>query len=454
VGPARFFRSLFTTSLALTPPLLLFTAYYSFRAGLPFLVALAWLPLLVSLAAPRVWRSVVGYQVDQELPALLTYMLPYTYSNLHIADVLMGVRLVGEFPWATREAERLRVLVDLTQDPHGSLKALASTTPSRGLRLTLEDYIHAQTLGAGRAQLTLTLFRRALDAVRDSWRSHVDFARLVAEGMATLAVALVAVTPVAMLGGAGGAVSVLAWLPVVAAPAGAVVILLNRPGIGEFRASLFVRVMALQAPFAATALALASSLEAGVAWLLGWAIPVEVAVWVVGRRAELAERELRKAVDEARLGIPPVERLKAAEELAGGVLRAILKSARVAGMTGVWEALSLVYTLVAEARSLAGSAKTQGLMMSLILALIPALSIFTLKMVATAVAEGAGVASAFGVNLQAVAEEAERTARIIAAASPLITLPAAVLHRGWTPSPIPSLLAITLATLTLYRAGI
>ena len=454
MGPARFFRSLFTASLALTPPLLAFTAYYSFRAGLPFLVALAWLPLLVSLAAPRVWRFVVGYQVDQELPALLTYMLPYTYSNLHIADVLMGVRVVGEFPWAAREAERLRVLVDLTQDPHGSLKMLASTTPSRGLRLTLEDYIHAQTLGAGRAQLTLTLFRRALDAVRDSWRSHVDFARLVAEGMATLAVALVAVTPVAMLGGVGGVVSVLAWLPVVAAPAGAIVILLNRPGLGEYRPPLFVRVMALQAPFAATALALTSSPEAGVAWLLGWAIPVEVAVWVVGRRAELAERELRRAVDEARLGIPPVERLKAAEELAGGVLRAILKSARVAGMTGVWEALSLVYTLVAEARSLAGSARTQGLMMSLILALIPALSIFTLKMVATAVAEGVGVASAFGVNLQAVGEEAERTARIIAAASPLIPLPAAVLHRGWTPSPIPSLLAITLATLTLYRAGI
>jgi hypothetical protein len=229
---------------------------------------------------------------------------------------------------------------------------------------------------------------------------------------------------------------------------------LNRPGLGEFRAPLFVRAMALQAPFTATALALAYSLEAGIAWLLGWVFPVELANWAVGRRAELAERELRRAVDEARLGIPPVERLKAAEELAGGVLRAILKSARVAGMTGVWEALSLVYTLVQEARSLAGSAKTQGIMMSLILAVIPALSIFTLKMVATAVAEGGGLASAFGVNLQAVGAEAERTARIIAAASPLIPLPATVLHRGWTPSPIPPLLAITLATLTLYRAGI
>ncbi len=454
VGPARFFRSMFTASLAATPPLLLFTAYYSFRAGLPFLVALAWLPLLASLAAPRVWRSVVGYHVDQELPALLTYMLPFTYSNLHIADVMMGVGAVGEFPWAAREAERLRVLVELTQDPHGSLKTLASTTPSRVLRLTLEDYIHAQTLGAGRAQLTLTLFRRALDAVRDAWRSHVDFARLVAEGMATLAVALVAVTPVAMLGGAGGFVSVLAWLPVIAAPAGAIVILLNRPALGEFRPHLVVRAMALQAPFVAAALALTVSLEAGIAWLLGWVLPVELANWTVGRRAELAERELRRAVDEARLGIPPVERLKAAEELAGGVLRAILKSARVAGMTGVWEALSLVYTLVAEARSLAGSAKTQGIMMSLILALIPALSVFALKMIAAAVAEGGGVASALGFNLQDIAAEAGRTARIIAAASPLIPLPATVLHRGWTPSPIPPLLAITLATLTLYRAGI
>jgi hypothetical protein len=346
------------------------------------------------------------------------------------------------------------VLVDLAQDPHGSLKTLASTTPSRGLRLTLEDYTHAQTLGAGRAQLTLTLFRRALDAVRDSWRSHVDFARLVAEGMATLAVALVAVTPVAMLGGVGGVMSVLAWLPVVAAPAGAIVILLNRPELGEFRPPLVVRVMALQAPFVAAALALAVSLEAGIAWLLGWAIPVELANWAVGRRAEIAERELRRAVDEARLGIPPVERLKAAEELAGGVLRAILKSARVAGMTGVWEALSLVYTLVQEARSLAGSARTQGLMMSLILALIPALSVFTLKMIAAAVAEGGGAASALGFNLQDIAVEAERTARIIVAASPLIPLPAAVLHRGWTPSPIPPLLAIILATLTLYRGGV
>jgi hypothetical protein len=92
--------------------------------------------------------------------------------------------------------------------------------------------------------------------------------------------------------------------------------------------------------------------------------------------------------------------------------------------------------------------------MSLILALIPALSIFTLKIMAAAVAESGGTASALGVNLQALSTEAERTARIIAAASPLIPLPAAVLHRGWTPSPIPPLLAITLATLTLHRAGI
>ncbi|MGC8954446.1 MAG: hypothetical protein ACP5N5_07015, partial [Desulfurococcus sp.] len=117
-----------------------------------------------------------------------------------------------------REAERLEILLTLTQDPHNSLRELARTTPSRGLRLTLEDYIHAQSLGASRAHLTLTLFRRALDAVRDSWRSHVEFSRLVAEGVATLAVALVAVTPVALIGG-GGVTSILAWLPITAATA-------------------------------------------------------------------------------------------------------------------------------------------------------------------------------------------------------------------------------------------
>jgi len=92
--------------------------------------------------------------------------------------------------------------------------------------------------------------------------------------------------------------------------------------------------------------------------------------------------------------------------------------------------------------------------MSLILAAIPALSVFTLKMIAAAVAEGGGAASALGFNLRDVAAEAERTARIIVAASPLIPLPATVLNRGWTPSPIPPLLAIILATLTLYRGGV
>ena len=147
-----------------------------------------------------------------------------------------------------------------------------------------------------------------------------------------------------------------------------------------------------------------------------------------------------------RLGIPPVERLRQAERLAGGVLRAIVKASRVAGVTGMWEALSLVYTLVSESRALASTARTQGLLMSLILAVIPALSVYALNLTAGAVA---GAGQLLGVRGEAIATSMMETARVIVATAPLITLPATILHRGWMPSTIPPLAATTLAYITL-----
>jgi len=235
--PSRFFRLMFKASLSLAivltilAPLLLLKGL----AG-PIVLALPLAPLLLSYTMPTVWRVILGSGVDKELPAVLAYLIPYTRTPINIADLIAMLKGEGYF-WTKFEASRLRFLLNLGYDPLTALKKLAETTPSRGLSEVLRDYINAQTLGVSRGQLTLILFKHAMDSIRDQWRSHIEFGRVVAEGVVAAVVSMAALAPLVLLG--GGYPVLLVTIPAVVAPAGALAMLATRPTIGEYRLSYF-----------------------------------------------------------------------------------------------------------------------------------------------------------------------------------------------------------------------
>ncbi|MDM7275944.1 MAG: hypothetical protein P3X22_007540 [Thermoprotei archaeon] len=437
-GVSRVLRLSFSAVALSSPLLFVIGAVLVIVYNTPLLIFSTPLVLLLVLfAASRVWRLALGSGVDKELPAVLAYLLPYTRSPVQIADLIARLRDEEGYFWFKFEASRLKLLLDLGYDPISALKKLSETTPSRRLAEVIDDYIHVQTLGASRGQVTILLFRHAMDSVRDQWRGHIEFGKLVAEGIVAAVVSMVALAPVALLG--GGYPVILALIPLIVAPAGALAMLATRPALGEYRVGYPEAIITLTVPVVAVALNFKLSLEAGLAYLVGMTIVVEAMALGFRRLSSNAFRELRAAVDEARLGTIPEDRLARAEKAAKGVIKAIISASRVAGTMGVSDALSQLYSLIEEAQRQVRSASTQAVILALISVASLPLAMYSLKILS------ASAAPLGMVNTASI----EEVLRIMAATSPLIALSASVLQRGWLISPLYPLIAQALTMMVL-----
>jgi hypothetical protein len=436
--PSRFFRLMFKASLILAlvltvlAPLLLL-------AGLPvFVLALPPVAVLIPYIAPAIWRAILGSGVDRELPAVLAYLIPYTRTPINIVDLIAMLRGEGYF-WARFEASRLRFLLDLGYDPLTALKKLAETTPSRGLSEVLRDYINAQTLGVSRGQLTLLLFKHAMESIRDQWRSHIEFGKVVAEGVVAAIVSMAALAPLVLLG--GGYPVLLVAIPAVVAPAGAIAMLATRPSIGEYRLSYFELLLTITVPFIAVAINFRISLEAGLAYLVGMTVVVEAIAIGFKRLSSTSMRELRLAVEESRLGLIPEERLAKAERVASGIIRTVISASRIAGTMGIGEALNQILSLVEEAQRHAKTASLQATILATLSAVSIPIAVYGLNLLKNAV-------EASSMNL-IDPTSISHIIWLIAATSPLVALPASILQRGWLISPLYPLLTQTLVMVTL-----
>ena len=440
-GPkvSRLFRLLFRISIILSIASLILALILTI-AGLtsPLIIALPVVLAILPLKIPVIWRIVLGSGIDKELPAVLAYLIPYARSPLNIADLIASLEGEGYF-WVKFEASRLRFLLSLGYDPVTALRKLAETTPSKRLAEIIRDYVNAQNLGVSRSQLTLMLFEHAMSSVRDQWRSHVEFGRVVAESIVAALVSMVALAPLIILG--GGYPLILVMIPLVIAPIGALVMLATRPPLGEYRLSYFELLLTISVPFIAVILNFKVSLEAGLAYLLGMTVVVEAIAVGFNRLNESALRELRLAVEEARLGLLPEERLTRSERAAKGVLKAIVEASRVAGTMGLGQALNQLLTLIEEARRQAKSASLQAAILAIIAVTSVPITIYGLSMLKTSLTLG---------SLKLVdPATVDFMIRLVAISTPLIALPASVLQRGWLISPLYPLLAQTLVMVTL-----
>jgi len=407
------------------------TAALALEAAALALMAAAWL-------APRVWRAMVGAGVNREMPSLLAYVIPYASSARYLADVIAALPR-SFFRWTRYEADRLRYLLDLGYDPVAALQELASTTPSRKLREALNDYIHAQKLGAPRSTVTMRLLERAVEEARSAWRSYTDLGRGLVEAATAIVIAAVAMAPMALLSGTVN-VGLLA-APLAAAPALGLLMLVSRPSLGDYRGDMAAATVALLGALASAATGLSLGVEYEFAVLAAFTVAAEALAMVEARREEAAYAAFREAVEEARYGRALEAALARAAGLAKGVVAAIVEAARVAGRLGVGEALANLYRVVEEARSARLQARGQGLVLAILAAAAVPVAVYTLRSIAAL--EGVEILAGSPRSLEAAAQ-------VMVALSPLAPLPAAILMRGWRPGLAPSLASLAAAWAALH----
>ncbi len=395
----------------------------------PYACPLILTPILapiLAMAWRHAWRSILANGIDREMPALLAYLLPYTHTPRYIVDLLANLPPTA-FRWSSREAERLRLMLASGDDPNNVLKRLATTTPSRRLSRALTDYLAAQTLGAPRSQVTMTLLSHALDTIRDSWRKYTELGRTISEAVVTVVIALAALTPITLLAGSG--IAAVAALALVAPLAGGIALLIARPSMGEPKPGPLVILLGLAAPLAAGALAYKGLHAHAIALLLLAAAPLEYAWARTSRSLVEAARSLRLAAEATRYRGDYEAYLEEARRVAGPLVEALAEAMRVAGKLGASGALQGIAQVLEEAaRSLQGVRGPALLLASLAVASV-VIGVYTVEIIEEAASE-AGLATGSGV------------ARVLAAVAPIAPLPASILHRGGAPSMIPSIAAL------------
>ena len=396
---------------------------------------------LSALSIAAGWRRLVGPLIDREVPSLLAYLLPYSPVASHIADLIVEAGRSGGFRWVRLEAERLWVLMRLGLDPERALQRLVETTPSRSLASALSDYIHAQKLGLPRSQLTLLLMRSALEAVRSSWESYYSLVRGLGELGVTVTVTAAVVVPVALLVSPGYAVAAAA-VPIVAAPIFSLLMLAFRPQLGGSKPPTPLFITAYAAPIAVFALALTAGDTVALAAAAAAALAVEAAAMWHGAVESRALSMLKVAAGNAKYGLDYEEALRKAEPVAEGVVRSVLKASRIAGRSGVGEALDNMYRVFAEARIRAEALRGSAVMLALVTVIAPALAVYSVRLIA-------GLAVQAPELIPFTEEAAGRVVDLLVAGAPLVPMPAASMHRPWLPSLAPGLLSMVLALAAL-----
>ncbi|MCE4599141.1 MAG: hypothetical protein F7C81_02975 [Desulfurococcales archaeon] len=388
----------------------------------------------------RLWRSILASGIEQELPALLSYILPYSHTPRHIADLVMELPK-DIFKWTRNESERLKILLEEGHDPLSALRILAETTPSRRLREVILDYATAQSLGAPRSQTTLLLLNHAITMVRMKWKSHVEAGSIVAELTATAIIAGSAMTPITML--AGGNAALVSIFSILTPLIGGLGLLLTRPVIGDIKPSPRIYIPLLILPLIISVLLLNEIIIPSLAILAIAALASETLTHKYRRTFEEGMRALRAASERSRYGMDFEETLRKAENAASGVVKAIIQSATIAGRLGVGEAISRLYQVVEEAVNSVKTAKVQALLMMAISVAAPPIALYAIKFIENAASTAADLlVDTSSVNL---------IKGILTASAVLAPLPAAIVHRGWLPSLLPSLASL-LASLYVIGA--
>ena len=397
----------------------------------PLLIILATAPLMPIILIPVIvvlWNNIKSYEIEQEIPILLSYILPYTPTPRYITDLIKDIP--GDvFKWMRGEAERLKLRLELGDDPLNALRYLAETTPSKRLKTILNDYITSQTLGASRSQITLTLLRHAIDSIRDTWRKYSELGRIIGELTTTIIIASAAIAPITILTGAG--LEGLALLSILAPLVGGLGLILVRPAVGEPPVEWWVTSLLLLAPITASTLLYMGYTIPSIILLLAAGVVGEYKWHIVYKSLVGGVDSLRRASDAIKYGGEYEEYLKEAEKSSGRLVKALSMSLRIAGKLGVSPALSTISHVQEEVVKAISNVRIQSVILSALAIGAVVIGVYTGDIIHGALK-----------SMETNTDSTIIIYRILEASAPIAPLPASILYRGRVPSMVPSIASI------------
>jgi hypothetical protein len=397
----------------------------------------------VGLLLPHMVRSVIASGLDNEVPTLLLYLIPYAWSPGTLADLIAGIadKKAG-FRWLRIEASRLRRMLEWGSDPLSALQRLAKTTPSQTLRETLEELVHSARMGFPRSLLLSRLAERALEGVRRRWQSYSELSKTIAEANAAVIVAAGVMAPLASLSGssASAALPLAVLLPAISALG----LIVFQPSSGPGRVGFLLKAAPLLAGYAAIALLLIGSSTASTAILTIATVIVEAYGLKIRREIKAALRALGRAAREARLGRIRLDLLERASKLDPPVLGSILESVRVGGPVRVWVGLEMLENSYSSALRVVDSTRGPAVMSLIVTMISLAVSWYSLGLMASLSATAGSLASL----------PTAEAALFLRAAAVASGLSVGALLRPYMPSLLPSLVLLeSLRALTLMGLG-
>ncbi|MEB3816424.1 MAG: type II secretion system F family protein, partial [Desulfurococcales archaeon] len=389
----------------------------------------------------KFYESILSSGLEDEVPSLILYLLPYSWSTYTIADLIVRLsdKASSGFKWLRHEACRLRLLLESGNDPLRALSLLAETTPSTSLKLLLEELVHASKIGYPRALVLSRLAERALEGVRRRWSSYAELAKVTAEVSAALMVALGALAP---LSGFTGLNFNIISASVTAPALLSLLLVLMQPNAGPGRSPLTYRIL----PMAAIVGIALAAYSAGPIKALLVALPLTVVVEVAGvlheRKIKAGIDSLSKAAREARLGRPVEELLARAKPVDKPVIDAILDSTRIAGLSRAWAGMEFLERAYREALRTINSIRSSAFLVMAISLMASLTALYSASLLAR-------IAASLTPESRVLALQVTRIIELLA---PLTASSASILLRPRLPSLVP--ITVTLAGVAFFLVAV
>ncbi len=424
-------RFLFTISLygAILSVLL---AFYDLYSGLWILLATVFV-YLVAEGTPYIWRSLLASGIDNELPALLLYLVPYVGSPKYLADVLSSVPSYI-FKWIKHESAKIKLLYSMGYDPLGVLKKLQESTPSKKLQLIITEYLNMQAIGATNTAIALRITNRTLENIKEKWSTYSKIGRIGVEAAVTSLIALGVMLPIS----SGSSIALILSLPFIAILLSSLILLMTRPKVGDMPRDRKITGVTIAGLSISIFGIIIGEYVFAVLALLVSSIVGEFFYYKLKKKEQEALINLRVAVEKAKYGQDYEEYLRKASTIDEGILNAVIQASRIAGTIGLGEALSQLIRILDEAFIVRRNIWFEAIILEAISILAPVISIITLEKTIAFMQSTSGL---LGISLMSV-----DMSNIIVLA-PLAPIIASILRRGCNYTTTSSL--ISLVTLFL-----
>ncbi len=379
------------------------------------------------------WLKLMDNGIENELPTLLAFLIPYAATTKNLVDLLITMPKSLKLYYINKEVERLKLLLNLTQDSRKALIQLGETTPNPRFRRLLTDYVQTETMGTSKNNIVMLIYKYAILGIRDKWRNYTILGKEVAEIDIGLMLSMGILT-VLMLLGNYSLLFILLVLGLFLIPISSIILILSRPKIGEPEGNFSIIAISIIFPIISSFLILRGAKYLSIIPLIIGTPILEMYNYKMSKEVDKALSYLRIASEKAKLGKRFDIELSKSKLLAKNIIQSILESERIAGKIGVSNAIEGLRLIIEESRRLSNSIKAESVFMMSIAIISPLLSIIAINIISNTFL----ITSQFlPINYNMI-----NTSRIIIASlSPLSTLPISILYRGKNPTLIPNILS-------------